>query len=507
MIDTFALAADYAALGYDPIPLRAGAKEPLRDGWQRLDATSQWLGAPASANIGLRGGGSLRAAFLDCDDPETWEVARRWAAGLGYMPDGDYPLVATAHDRRHVYLRLADSLPGHWKRLRRDFGRGELRFGPASYVVGPGSVVDGREYRLLAGDLRQLPRLERQDLAQVADVETGPVLRVADSPTVPRLASAILRGDAATIGRYASRSEADAACLTALVNAGYDFAGVLVLFQTSPGSGKYAELRQRSERDALRYLRHQYDRCAAWAEAHESTGRRAAREALAGIMAQPWPGRTGRSDWAVARSHCEIAFRCGRMTYQASIREIAERAGVGVPAALRANRRLVEAGFLTLEAASFATAAAAYTLQKCKVITLPNSPPVRECYHFALHDAFRYRGLGKSAAHVWAILRDRPGLTVAELAERTGRNVATVRRVLGRMARIVDTDTGEVYRLVERDGDGWRAVDGDLDAIARAIGTAGAGAKQRARHTEQRAGYARAIARAQAGTTPEREKI
>ena len=128
------------------------------------------------------------------------------------MPDGDYPLVQTASGSgRHLYLRLADVLSGDWKRLRRDFGRGELRFGSGSYVVAPGSVVDGSAYTLLAGDLRQLPRLERADLRELIDLDTAPVLRATETPTVPRLARAILRGDGEVVGRYLSRSEAEAA--------------------------------------------------------------------------------------------------------------------------------------------------------------------------------------------------------------------------------------------------------------------------------------------------------
>ena len=75
--------ADYADLGFDAIPLWAGTKEPVRVGWQRLAPAVQWTDAPASANIGLRGGGSVRAAFLDCDNPTTWETARAVGGWLG----------------------------------------------------------------------------------------------------------------------------------------------------------------------------------------------------------------------------------------------------------------------------------------------------------------------------------------------------------------------------------------------------------------------------------------
>jgi hypothetical protein len=124
------------------------------------------------------------------------------------------------------------------------------------------------------------------------------------------------------------------------------------------------------------------------------------------------------------------------------------------------------------------------------------------------HDAFRHRGLGKSALQVWEKLRLYPSQTPAELAASTGRGLATVRRVLARLERIIDPVTGEVFKLVERDVTGcWQALDVDidtLDAIARAIGTAGAGERQKAKHAEQRAGFARAIARQHAGDVPRR---
>lgn len=489
---------DFRDLGFDAIPLWAGTKEPLRDGWQRVEPAVQWLDAPTGCNAGLRGGGAVRATYLDCDDLATWETARHWAAGLGYMPDGDYPIVSTAHDMRHLYMRSADSLPGHWKRLRRDFGKGELRFGPASFVVAPGSVVDGREYRLLAGDLRQLPRLERADLRELIDLDTSPVLRIADAPAVPRLARAILRGDADVCGRYPSRSEAEAAAITALINSGHDFGSVLALFQTNSAAGKYAELRQHSERDALRWLRRTFDVQATWAETHESAGRRVARVALAWVMSQPWPGRTGNSNRAVMLAHCAIAYRAGALTYAASLRRLAELAGVGCPAAYRANRRLMEAGLVTFEHGHFGTAAAAYALGEVQSDNTSSRTPCGEVLSLCpSSDAWRYRGLGKSAAHVWGMLRENPGATVAELADATGKRVSTVRRVIDRMTRIVDPESGEVLTLVEADGDGWRAVEADLDAIARAIGTAGTGERQKAQHTADRERWRSAIERQQ----------
>jgi hypothetical protein len=72
----------------------------------------------------------------------------------------------------------------------------------------------------------------------------------------------------------------------------------------------------------------------------------------------------------------------------------------------------------------------------------------------------------------------------------------TVYRNLAKLARIVDAATGEVFRLVEPgDGDTWRALEADLDGIARAIGTAGAGERQKQKHERERAGWRLAIDR------------
>jgi hypothetical protein len=367
--------AVFTDLGYDAIPLLPGTKNPAAVGWQRVMPGEQWATAPDGANIGIRGGGSVRAVLLDCDDFSTAQAAQRWAAGLGYMPDGDYPLVQTARDLRHIYLSSADPIAGDWRKLRRDFGKGELRYGSGSYVVAPGSVVNGREYALIAGDLRQLPRMERADLRELADVDAGPTVRMS-TPAIPRTAAALLAGQ--NVDRYRSRSEAEAALITALVNAGHDFGSVLALFQLHPCAGKYAELRQADgDRAALRWLRRTYDTQAAWAEAHESAGRKRARVALAWALDRPWPGRTGNSERTLLEKHCQIAYQAGGVTYAASVRRLVELSGLSYVTVCKTNRRLVAAGHLVLEHGSFATSAAVYSLgrtteEKTVTISLPH---------------------------------------------------------------------------------------------------------------------------------------
>ncbi len=133
--------------------------------------------------------------------------------------------------------------------------------------------------------------------------------------------------------------------------------------------------------------------------------------------------------------------------------------------------------------------------------------------------------MGKVAAQILDALEASPGMTATELAEATGRHVWTIRRRLKYLAgaevtvkhrrgketwettqRLLDPATGEIVALVERAGDGWCVVrDVDLGNLARMLGTDGAGARQAQQHADERAGFRRAIERAQAGDTPRRE--
>ncbi len=126
---------------------------------------------------------------------------------------------------------------------------------------------------------------------------------------------------------------------------------------------------------------------------------------------------------------------------------------------------------------------------------LPEMPKIsRSWVGGALHEAFRERGLGHSAAQIFDLLSQGEALTINEISKRTGRGRTTVWRVLGRMAQILDPSTGEMLAMVERDGKKWRACDGvDLDAVARVVGTAGASKRQHEQHERERAAHRQAL--------------
>lgn len=489
---------EYLELGFDPIPLEPGGKATHLSGWQRRDVRRLWKDIPEGANIGLRGGGCIGAAFIDCDDkakPGTYDRAESWLAGLGYCPE-DYPVIQTASGiGRHVYVRFAGGLSDDYCTLAPEFGAGEFRYGPGAYVVAPPSQVDGAFYKLLAGDLRQLPPLALEDMRGIIKVPDAP--GAARKLRIPRSCLALLQGDNGSIGRYDTASEAEQAILTGLINAGYEFSAIESLFQRYPAPGKYQEIRAKNPREAARYLRRSYDNALEWASTHESKARRTAGGLQSWAASAPWPGRAGLSERAVFLAHTSIAHQAGAPRWAASTREQAERAGVTAPTAGAATSRLCARGLLSLVLPPTAEYAGVYEFGAEVTNLYTTLPPsVRKCKSLSNHDAFRWKGLGKSCAEVYAALGAVEVATVAELAERTGRSQRTIKRVLDVMSRLVDAVTGEYLALVERaEGNNWRAVEGvDLEHVARVVRTAGAGERQRQRHAAERRAHKRALA-------------
>lgn len=521
------VAADYAGLGYAPIPLKPGTSKPACKGYPTLPIPLQWADVGDGANIGLLAGDGI--AFLDLDEKNragSVAAGLRYFGSLGYYP-GDFPHVKTPTGGAHLYLMFAGGIPRNVRILARDFAAGEFRFGPSAFVAAPPSVRDGRQYELVGGDLRQLPRLDLDDVLPILqNKDTGEsdlaaaILATAPSGELGHIGRGtwrLLRGDGCD--RYPSRSEAEAAILAGLCNAGLSFGAILELFLTYPAAGKFAELYAVNPDKGIGYLRRSWEAAQRWAAARPSEGRKRAFYAVLWAQASPWPGRNGRTDHAAFLANALTAYDCGKLEYGLSVRELAERGGMGRLAAGKAQSRLLAAGHVERVKEFVMNKSVRYRLpqlrQSDKLAPLPHTPPcegVVSVCHFGdgdkaaipdfAHDAFRYRGLGKTAAELYAVLRDKP-MTAGELAAATGRNLRTVFRNLARLARVVDIDTGEVFKLAEPgDGDTWRAVDTDLAAVARAVGTAGVGERQRAKHAAERAGFKLAIARAQAGTTP-----
>ena len=116
-----------------------------------------------------------------------------------------------------------------------------------------------------------------------------------------------------------------------------------------------------------------------------------------------WPGKTGSADRAVYIAHTGLAYRSGKGTYHASARELAELAGCGRVTAARATKRLVSKGLIErTQIAAFAFAAKYQLVKKTNIDPLPHNGliGVVQTSSFLLPEAFRQRGLGRSAYEV-----------------------------------------------------------------------------------------------------------
>lgn len=158
----------YMESGFDPIPLKPGTKTPSLKNWPRESVFRMWNTRKPYSNIGIRCGGLLNVAVIDCDDkdtPGTFDNVRQLLETLGYVP-GDYPVIQTASGiGRHIYLTFNGELPGDICRLDKVYGSGEFRYGPGAYVVAPPSVVSFNGlYSLIEGNFRRLPEVERADI-------------------------------------------------------------------------------------------------------------------------------------------------------------------------------------------------------------------------------------------------------------------------------------------------------------------------------------------------------
>lgn len=295
---------------------------------------------------------------------------------------------------------------------------------------------------------------------------------------LPRRARQILQGE--HYDQYASRSEAEQAIVTSLLNAGFDFNETLVLFRAySPA--KFAEIERGDPDKAMRWLKLCYDRARTFC-VKDSPARRFARSAQAKAESSPWPGRHGITSKAVFLAHTNLAHRSGQPTYHASSRDIAEIAGVGRKTATNASRRLAELGLLELvQPATFLYANRYRLSEKTNIAPLTHIclEGVRSTSSFLLPDAFRRRGLGHAGFEVLRAL-EVEALKAKEIAQRTGRHVHTVRKTLTRLSRF-----GCAQKVAGR-WSGKPLSEINLEELARIVGTAGVRKEQKERHRGER---------------------
>lgn len=481
----------YAEHHLDTLPIMADGKRCPVNNWPNVSSDEAWLIAPEAPNIAIRCGGERRLAVIDCDDknqPGTFHNVRNFLAGLG-IDQSTLTIVQTASGiGRHIYLTLSEYIPGSLSYLSPQVGSGEFRYGKGAYVLAPPSFIEGYGgYSWSKGDVSSLPVVE---YSCIAGILSHPNAIDADKATLKDTRNIKLTRnqrsmlDGIGVDKYATRSEFEFALLVSLVNTGWDWNGILYLFNKYPCGGKYSELNSEDRKQADRYLRRSYDKAFHWAKTNTSVGRQRALDAEAWAMARPWPGRTGAYDRDAYLAHIHIAKTSGKIIYHASCRTVSEQSNMPRATAARATKRLVDAGYLEIIRPDIGNCATEYRLVINE--TLPPPPIVRKCLISNIeHDVFCRKGLGKSSKLIWEVLSEGPK-TPKELEIETGRKLPTIRKWLKIMNELFDGKS-EKPMVYEFEGKWYGNQDISLESISRFLEVNGVMEKRKKRHKEERA--------------------
>lgn len=480
----------YAEHHLDTLPIMADGKRCPVNNWPNVSSDEAWLIAPEAPNIAIRCGGERHFAVIDCDDknqPGTYDNVINNLAGLG-IDQSTLPIVQTASGiGRHIYFTLSGYIPGSSRNLSPQIGSGEFRFGPGAYVVAPPSIVNhSGVYVLLQGNLSYLPEIEFSAISGILKVSTSrdrhdDSKKILKYPKLTRKQEFMLKGKG--IQEYPSRSEFEFALIISLVNTGWDWNGILSLFNKFPCGGKYSELNSEDRNQAYHYLRLSYENACQWAE-NTSEGRQRAQDAESWAMAHTWPGRTGAYDRDAYLAHIQIAKTSGKIIYHASCRTISENSNMPRATAARATKRLVDAGYLEVIRPDIGNCAIEYRLVINE--TLPHTPIVRKCLISNIeHDVFCRKGLGKSSKLIWEVLSEGPK-TPKELEIQTGRKLPTIRKWLKIMNELFDGKS-EKPMVYESEGKWYGNQDISLERISEFLEVNGEMEKRKKRHKVERA--------------------
>jgi DNA-binding transcriptional regulator YhcF (GntR family) len=344
-------------------------------------------------------------------------------------------------------------------------------------------------------------------------------------PLPPAIDALLRHGD--RTGRYRSTSEVTWTIKLAMVNASWPIeeARAALLDSQNRGGLKDRTRPDYFEADWARAVQHVATHGPVRPDANHDAVDTTSARIRARAAAAVWRGKAGGSDKAVLHAHLVVAERVGAPEYDLSVREVAELAGVTWRTVRRAHERLVTAGWLRRVAGHRRGEATRWLLrapgrkraggrrarptlrtppargrEECGALgslswtppNPPSGPPSTTASPLvpgADQDAWRYRAAGKSALQVWHLLATLS--TTRALAERLGVTLRAVQKQLQKLERL---------RLAIRSGRQWRAIPGDLDRVAAVYGIAGEGARQRARHDEERAVYRAMLHRTRAGS-------
>jgi hypothetical protein len=292
-------------------------------------------------------------------------------------------------------------------------------------------------------------------------------------------------------GEYLSRSEPIMALALAAVNARWTPSEFETAMERSPA---YAKLRDR--RDAEREL----ERC--WKKAKyrvrlsppiiaRNDDLRELHEVRLLVGRTTWPGRAGATDKKVLEAHLQIAERARSIQYSASLRQIADLAGVTARTVWSSQGRLQERHCLQLQKRGLGDLGSEWKLTPSNVshlstlLTSWGCEDSVEAEDTSLgQDVWRWGGLGAAARDVFNLLPIEGSISVTTLAQRRGTGESAVYKQLRKLKE---------HELAVHVGHGqWRRGQVDrakLDDVAVRLGILGAGKRQRWLHEDERDRY------------------
>ena len=441
----------------------------------------------------------LRPEILagDYDQPEQAGAAVTLAVEL--RAEGLQPvLVASGQPgRRHLFVRVDDVEQRALVRDRLKASGADVRAGkqPIRPPLSPHRL--GLPSRLLAPT----------DATAALDALRGPE---SDEQARPRrgLSEATTR----LLGRSpppGCRSELVMGALLGLANAGLDRKQAWATLRSAPLGGRYAGP---GHGPRARFDREWSKACRRVEEVPAYRGGADVRLRLADFLfvvepATYWKGMAGASALAVLRGHAAIACRRGAMTYTASLRELAERAGLTLPTVRAANLRLRRLGLLAQTRLGGVRegrrTASSWSLTVPVVATFYHTPHTprrdlngKESLQSGLtlegllrHDASRWRALGKNVPALLLALESLGTARTPALAARLGRHRVTVCRQLARLVALGLAERSDGKRGLYRLSVEPEALAARLDRVAVRLGTAGVGLRMQEAFEEQRMGF------------------
>lgn len=208
-----------------------------------------------------------------------------------------------------------------------------------------------------------------------------------------------------------------------------------------------------------------------------------------------WKGTGGATDRAVLYAALDIAMKRGSLEFNASVRQLADGANVGVRGAHSAKRRLND----WFEVVSLGAGTRASTLRfrreaPTATLNVPEGTEPEGCGEYLRHDLWRHDGLGKSTARVYDVFFAKSVWTAAEIADQLGLTRRTITKHLTKLRRVglleePDRSDDTAYWMTP-DQASYEA----LSAIASELGLDGKGEAQRQQHharSENRAAFLR----------------